>query len=116
MSKLYLPSHLKWAFATLAGCLNGAAFIFYGPLALVANLPLLLALRAAHSWGEALSLGAWVGFLGGIHIFGVLNYGWWIFWSFSFYTASQMILYATAIYWVRRYIKPKINLGFESIL
>ena len=43
----YLPRHLMWALATLSGCLNGAAFVFYGPLSFVANLPLLFALRSA---------------------------------------------------------------------
>ena len=110
-----LPSHLKWALSTLSGCLNGAAFIFYGPLALVANLPLLIALRYAKSWGEALSLGAWVGFLGGIHIFGVLNYGWWIFWAFSFYTASQMILFAAVLYALRVYFQPRVSFGLSLV-
>lgn len=113
MSISQMPSHLKWALATLSGCLNGAAFIFYGPLALIANLPLLLALRSAQSFGEAISLGAWVGFLGGIHIFGVLNYGWWIFWAFSFYTASQMILFGAVIYGVRTYFQTRVNWGLS---
>ncbi len=109
--KRLMPQHLKWALSTVSGCLNGAAFIFYGPLALIANLPLLIALRYATSWGEALSLGAWVGFLGGIHIFGVLNYGWWIFWAFSFYTASQMILFSAVLYGFRVYFQPKVSFG-----
>jgi apolipoprotein N-acyltransferase len=88
----------RWALATLSGCLNGAAFIYYGPLTLVANLPLLFAIRASSSTREAALLGAWVGFLGGIHIYGVLNYGWWIFWAFSLYTASQMTLYGAVVY------------------
>ena len=92
----HLPPALRWALATASGCLNGAAFVYYGPLTLIANAPLLWALRAAESGREASLLGAWVGFLGGVHIFGVLGYGWWIFWAFSLYTASQM----TAFGWV----------------
>lgn len=104
-----------WALATLSGCLNGAAFVFYGPLALIANLPLLFALRAVTSLGEAVSLGAWVGFLGGVHIFGVLNYGWWIFWAFSFYTASQMTLFGAVIYIVRRFISPQLPYALRLV-
>jgi len=91
-----LTPALRWALATAAGCLNGAAFVYWGPLALLANAPLLWALRSAAGAREACGLGAWVGFLGGVHIFGVLGYGWWIFWAFSAYTASQM----TAFGWV----------------
>lgn len=87
----------RWALATLSGCMNGAAFVYYGPLTLVANAPLLLALLSARSPREGAALGAWVGFLGGVHIFGVLSYGWWIFWAFSLYTASQMTLFGWVV-------------------
>ena len=92
------PWILRWGMATFAGCLNGAAFILYGPLTLLANLPLLWALRSARSGVEAAFLGAWVGFIGGMHIYGVVEYGWWIFWAFSLYTASQMTLYGWVVY------------------
>lgn len=95
----HITPPLRWALATASGCLNGAAFVYCGPLTLIANAPLLWALRAAHTPREAALLGAWVGFLGGVHIFGVLGYGWWIFWAFSLYTASQM----TAFGWVTRH-------------
>ena len=110
-----LPPHLKWSLATVSGCLNGAAFVFFGPLALIANLPLLFALYAATSITEAAALGAWVGFLGGIHIFGVLNYGWWIFWSFSLYTASQMTLFGATIFLFRKYVSPHLNTGLNLL-
>lgn len=80
--------------ALLAGFLNGYAFVFGGEAALVANVPLLLALREPQPAWRAGLLGALVGFLGGIHIYGVLDYGAFLFWGFSFYTASQMVLYA----------------------
>ena len=88
---------MRWSLATLSGCLNGAAFVYYGPLALIANVPLLWAIPSAQSRREGAALGAWVGFLGGVHIFGVLSYGWWIFWAFSAYTASQMTLFGWVV-------------------
>lgn len=92
-----MSSRMRWALATLSGCLNGAAFIYYGPLTLIANVPLLWALWSTQNPNQGARLGAWVGFLGGIHIFGVLSYGWWIFWAFSIYTASQMTLFGWLI-------------------
>lgn len=89
-----LTPSARWALATLAGLLNGAAFVFYGPLALVANVPLLAALQGAASAARAAGLGALVGFLGGVHIYGILDYGWLLFWGFSLYTGSQMVIYA----------------------
>jgi len=83
--------------ALTAGFLNGYAFVFGGEAALIANVPLLWALRApraVHSAAFAALLGGVVGFLGGIHIYGILDYGWFLFWGFSFYTSSQMVLYA----------------------
>ena len=80
--------------ALLAGFLNGYAFVFGGETALVANVPLLLALRGPQPAWRAGLLGALVGFLGGVHIYGVLDYGAFLFWGFSLYTASQMVLYA----------------------
>ena len=108
----------KWSLATLSGCLNGAAFIFYGPLTLIANLPLLLAVSLSSNVKEASYLGAWVGFIGGCHIYGVINYGWWIFWAFSFYTASQMIFFGGGLYliWNRKHEFgiEKLNLSSKS--
>lgn len=80
--------------ATLAGLLNGIAFVFWGPAALVANVPLLLALPRARRWWSAGLAGGLVGLLGGMHIYGILDYGWLLFAGFSLYTASQMVLYA----------------------
>jgi apolipoprotein N-acyltransferase len=83
--------------ALLAGFANGYAFVFGGEAALLANVPLLLALRdprAVRSAVHSALLGGLVGFLGGVHIYGILDYGWFLFWGFSFYTASQMVLYA----------------------
>ncbi len=83
----------RWALAVLAGLLNGAGFILLGPLALVANVPLLCALWGARSATQAALLGGIVGVLGGAHIYGILNYGWWILVAFSLYTGSQMVIY-----------------------
>jgi apolipoprotein N-acyltransferase len=80
--------------ALLAGFLNGYAFVFGGEAALLANVPLLIALRHPQPAWRAALLGALVGFLGGVHIYGVLDYGWFLFWGFSLYTASQMVVYA----------------------
>ncbi len=89
-----LATPARWSLAGLAGLLNGAAFIDLGPLALIANVPLLVALRAAPRASLAAGLGGFVGLLGGVHIYGVLDYGWLLFAGFSLYTASQMVLYA----------------------
>lgn len=89
-----LSAHRRWALASVSGLLNGAAFIDHGALSLIANVPLLWALTRSKSATESAGLGALVGFLGGIHIYGVLNYGWFLFLAFSFYTASQMVIYA----------------------
>ncbi len=88
------PGHRRWALACLAGLLNGSAFIDHGSLSLIANVPLLWALTQSRSATESAGLGALVGFLGGVHIYGVLNYGWFLFLAFSLYTASQMVVYA----------------------
>ena len=89
-----LSAHRRWALACVSGLLNGSAFIDHGALSLIANVPLLWALTRSKSATESAGLGALVGFLGGIHIYGVLNYGWFLFLAFSFYTASQMVIYA----------------------
>lgn len=83
----------RWALACLAGLLNGAGFIVAGPLALVANVPLLCALWGARTATQAALLGGIVGVLGGAHIYGILDYGWWILVAFSLYTGSQMVIY-----------------------
>lgn len=89
------PSRWRpWLLAALAGFLNGYAFVFGGEAALVANVPLLIALRTPRPAWQAALLGGLVGFLGGVHIYGILDYGWFLFWGFSTYTASQMVLYA----------------------
>ena len=84
----------RWALAALAGVLNGVAFIFWGPAALLANVPLLWALHGARSRWLTAGLGGLVGFLGGLHIYGILDYGQLLFWGFAGYTGSQMVLYA----------------------
>lgn len=80
--------------ALLAGFLNGHAFVYDGAAALLANVPLLWALQHTRTPGRAALLGGLVGFLGGVHIYGIVDYGWVLFWAFSLYTASQMVLYA----------------------
>ena len=92
-SSLGQTAKQRWVLASLAGILNGIAFIHWGAFSLVANVPLLLALRHAGTYREAAYLACWVGMLGGAHIYGILDYGWWIFVAFSLYTGSQMLLY-----------------------
>ena len=82
--------------ALLSGFLNGHAFVYGGWAALLANVPLLIALRHTRTPGRAALLGGLVGFLGGAHIYGIVDYGWLLFWAFSLYTASQMVIYALA--------------------
>ncbi|MGC6418722.1 MAG: apolipoprotein N-acyltransferase [Bradymonadia bacterium] len=83
----------RWVLASLAGVFNGIGFIYLGEVSLVANVPLLFALVCSRSYWEAATLSAWVGFLGGIHIYGIINYGWFLLLGFSLYTASQMFIY-----------------------
>ncbi|MEZ4468625.1 MAG: apolipoprotein N-acyltransferase [bacterium] len=90
----------RWALAALAGLLNGTAFIYLGAVAVVANVPLLVALGRAPGRLAAAGLGGLVGLLGGMHIYGILDYGWLLFVGFSLYTASQMVLYALAFRWL----------------
>ena len=59
----------RWILASLSGVLNGIRFFIYlGEASLVANVPLLYALVCSRSYWESASLSAWVGFLGGVHI------------------------------------------------
>jgi len=88
-----LSAQTRWALAVLSGLLNGIGFVFWGPCTLLANVPLLLALRASGSASESAALSAVVGFLGGVHIYGIVNYGWFLLLGFSLYTASQMVVY-----------------------
>lgn len=83
----------RWALALLAGALNGVAFVFWGSAALIANVPLLLALRGpGRRWLHA-GLGGVVGVLAGAHIYGILDYGALLLVAFSLYTGSQMVLF-----------------------
>ena len=47
--------------------------------------------------------------------FGVLNYGWWTFWAFSFYTASQMVLFAGVLYGLRVYFQSRIRFSLALV-
>lgn len=90
---LHLIPSTRWALACLAGALNGVAFVFWGPAALVANVPLLIALRGpGRAWRHA-GLGGVVGVLAGAHIYGILDYGALLLVAFSLYCGSQMVLY-----------------------
>ncbi|MCA9528311.1 MAG: hypothetical protein KC549_18630, partial [Myxococcales bacterium] len=102
----------RWALAALAGLLNGVAFIFFGAAALVANVPLLVALGRRPGRLAAAGLGGLVGLLGGLHIYGILDYGWLLFVGFSVYTASQMVLYALAFRW----LDGRVGRGFDVLL
>ena len=83
--------------ALLAGLLNGAAFVYCGELALIANVPLLLSLSRQPSLLRAAALGGLVGALGGLHIYGILDYGGFLFFAFAAYTCSQMVLYGLVL-------------------
>lgn len=90
----------RWALAVLAGVLNGVAFVFWGPAALIANVPLLVALRAGgRAWLFA-GLGGIVGLLAGAHIYGILDYGVSLLIAFSVYTGSQMVLFGLLYRWL----------------
>jgi len=91
-----MSTSLAFALATLAGLLNGVAFVYHGAPALLANVPLLVALRSPSPPGRTALLGGLVGLLGGLHIYGVIDYGVWLLAGFALYTASQMVLYALA--------------------
>ncbi|MFN3199040.1 MAG: apolipoprotein N-acyltransferase [Bradymonadia bacterium] len=89
----------RWALVVLSGYLTGTAFIYTGGAALVANVPLFFALRSRDREGrtirgfEAALMGGLVGFMGGLHIYGILDYGWLLLWGFALYTGSQMALF-----------------------
>lgn len=106
----------RWALATLSGLLNGAAFILLGPLALIANVPLLCALWGARSATQAALLGGLVGVLGGAHIYGILDYGAWILVAFSLYTGSQMVIYGLLMRLLWGRIEGPIGRGFDVAL
>lgn len=107
-----LPNHLLWALALTAGALNGVAFIWWGAAALIANVPLLLALANARTAARAAALGALVGILGGVHIYGIVDYGWFLFFGFSFYTGSQMVIYGV----VWRRLDGRVGPYFDLVL
>lgn len=95
-----LSGSARWALAVLAGGLNGVAFVFWGPAALFANVPLLIALRGAgRAWLHA-GLGGVVGLLAGAHIYGILDYGVSLLIAFSVYTGSQMVLFGLLYRWL----------------
>ena len=89
-----MTASARLGLAAVAAMLNGAAFIFIGPLALVANVPLLVALRGVESASLAALMGFVVGSFAGLHIYGVASYGWYILVAFALYTGSQMVVYA----------------------
>jgi apolipoprotein N-acyltransferase len=89
-----LAPSARWTLVCLSGLLNGLAFVWWGPAALLANVPLLVALRSAPSATAAALSGGLVGTIAGTHIYGILNYGWLLFGGFALYTGSQMVIYA----------------------
>lgn len=106
----------RWALAALAGVLNGVAFIFWGPLALVANVPLLIALHGARRRWLTAGLGGLVGFMGGLHIYGILDYGQLLFWGFAGYTGSQMVAYALLHRWLWGKLHPAVDLALPALI
>lgn len=111
-----LGTSTRWALAALAGLLNGAAFIYLGPLALIANVPLLIALSAAPSATHAALLGGLVGLIGGAHIYGILHYGAWILLAFSLYTASQMVVYALILRALWGRVSPAFDVALPALV
>jgi apolipoprotein N-acyltransferase len=94
----------RYALALLSGILNGVAFIWIGSFSLFANVPLLYALHRASTSVERMALGALVGFLAGVHIYGIAHYGWFLLIIFAFYTASQMLLYGLLFHCVWQHL------------
>ncbi len=95
--------------ATVAGLLSGAGYIWTGPLVLFALVPLMAALHGETVWWRCALYGALTGFLGGLHIYGILDYGWFLWIGFALYIASQMALYGLlwrALWGRRRYLDP----------
>jgi apolipoprotein N-acyltransferase len=116
VQRLGTHSSERWALAALAGLLNGVGFIYWGPMSLVANVPLLLALHRSPSAIETAFLGGLVGILGGIHIYGIVNYGWFLLLGFSLYTASQMVIYASLFRLLRGSKWPWMDVLLPALL
>ncbi|MEE2786121.1 MAG: nitrilase-related carbon-nitrogen hydrolase [Myxococcota bacterium] len=93
-AKIGQTRNQRWCLSVLSGLLNGAAFIDFGILSLIANVPLLFALYRSPSATETAGLGGLVGLLAGFHIYGIAHYGWFLLLAFGLYTASQMVVYA----------------------
>lgn len=102
--------------ATLAGLLNGIAFVFVGPAALIANVPLLWVLHQPAARRTHALLGGLVGLLGGMHIYGILDYGWLLFVGFSVYTASQMVIFALLHRALVRRVGPLFDVLLPALL
>ena len=79
--------------AMVSAILNGVAFIWFGSVSLVANVPLLLALRQSPTYAESARLGFIVGSLAGLHIYGIAHYGLFLLIGFSFYTGAMMVIF-----------------------
>ena len=77
----------------ISAILNGIAFIWFGSVSLIANVPLLLALRQTSTYSESARLGFIVGSLAGVHIYGIAHYGVFLLISFSFYTGAMMVIF-----------------------
>ena len=105
----------RWALAVIAGFINGAAFVYAGELALLANVPLLVALCGATSPLLAAGLGGVVGFIGGLHIYGILDYGWLLFWGFASYTGGQMVLYALVVRGLWRHLGSTARVALPAL-
>jgi apolipoprotein N-acyltransferase len=102
--------------AALAGVLNGIGFVFWGPMALVANLPLLAALYGVRTRKLAALAGLFTGVLGGLHIYGIVDYGWFLMAGFAFYTGSQMVLFALVLRALWGRLSPWVDVALPALI
>ena len=112
----HLSRGARLALAALAGVLNGVGFVFWGPLALLANLPLLLALHGAPTRRQAALLGLTTGFLGGCHIYGIVDYGWLLMAGFALYTGSQMVIFALVLRALWGRLSPWVDVALPALI
>lgn len=111
-----LSRSARWALACLAGVLNGIAFVFWGPAALFANVPLLIALRGGgRRWLHA-GLGGVVGVIAGGHIYGILDYGAGLLVAFSLYCGSQMVLYGLLHRWLYDRLGQAVDVALPALI
>lgn len=102
--------------AAVAGVLNGIGFVFWGPMALLANLPLLVALYGISSGKLAALAGLLTGVLGGLHIYGIVDYGWFLMAGFAVYTGSQMVIFALLLRALWGRLSPWVDVLLPALI